>query len=795
MGQKFHLFVLFGILSFFGFAQGPIASYIVGSDTNLAVVKVCRGYQINFQDNSIGASTYLWTFPGGTPVSSINANPNVTFSNNGLYNCSFTVTDGSGNSNTISFQVQVSFSQPNASIGFLPNVCSSNPPYLLTGGSPVGGQYFGPGVSNNRFNAGIADTGYHSIGYVYTAPNGCSDTAFSTIYVTPGPTAILIELSSFSNCNGFSAANPNFTITTFDASNSPDSILNYEIIWGDGTLGWDSTAFRTTGVTHTYFGQGIYNLKYVVTSGNGCTDTVEYSVLNTTNPASLNIINPGGTNGCAPVTVTFPLSTTNQDSTTTYTIDWGDGSDTTFAHPPPSLITHTYDTTSCLEPGGFFNITAISQNACVTTQSTVAGPFVTQPSIAAFTVPNGCVNEPHSLTNLSIPGYDNACSRLTTFVWDWGDGTPQTTVISSQPVPPAGLHTWTSAGIYNVTLWVLSSGSTSCPGDSLTQLVCIGDAPSNTLMFTDSIGCFPFVPVFSNNSDTSTYCGSSNYGWYLNDSTGVNFVNGTSYYNFEPEIEFSTSGLYNLSYWNTNECGGDTTSQNIYVQGPPDVNLPPNTFLYCDTTRIRFATDSLHTPIVNDYFSAITSYEWSISPSGYTYLNGTDSTSQFPDVLLTPNVYTIIHQVTNGCGSDIDTQMVVVNALTNGGYLIDNTLGCHPLVVNVQSTSTMNIMHEWYINDSLYSTARDTSMVLTNTSLTSDSIYSIDLVVTSGLGCTDTIHKLVTVRPSPYTDFNFSKTCFSDSTSFYDSTIIAYAPILSWTWHLGDGSTSKWQHP
>ncbi len=796
MNGKNYLFTLIILLGFSGYVRGQAASFIVDGDTNLSVVRVCKGYTIDFIDNSTGIiQIYSWVFPGGSPTSSSLQSPSVVFNTNGTYNCSFTISYSGGLTNTISFQVKVSSNVTNASFGFLPSVCSSDPAYLLTTGNPSGGSYFGTGVSNNRFNPAIADTGFHTLGYVYSAPNGCRDTAYSTVYVKPGPKAALLELSSFSNCNAFSFANPNFLITIFDISTSPDSIVKHEVIWGDGTLKWDSTGFRTTGLQHTYYGQGIYQLKYVVTSGNGCTDTAVYSVLNTTNPASLNITNPGGTNGCAPVTVTFPLSTTNSDSTITYTVDWGDGTDTSFNHPPPATLTHTYDTTSCLQPGGFFNITAISKNACVTTQSTVAGPFVTQPAIAEFAPLNGCVNQLHSLPNMSVPGFDNACSRLTTFKWDWGDGSPFTTVISSAPIPPPGTHIWTAKGYYNVTLWVISPGSVACPGDSITYVVCIGDAPKDSIVFTDSAGCAPYQPLFNNNTDTSTYCGSSTFGWYVNDSTGYSFINGTSASDFDPDIQFTVPGVYLLSFYNINECGGDTVTQKIIVQGPPIVNLPPNPFPYCDTVKIRFATDSLHTPTIDSNYAAITSYSWSITPSGFTYLNGTDSTSQFPEILLVPNTYTIIINATNACGSDADTQIVVVNSLTNGGFLIDNLDGCAPLTVNVKSTSTSNIQHKWYINGVLYSTFRDTNMILTNTGLVSDSIYLIELEVTSGLGCSDTIKEWVTVRPTPQPNFSFTSACISDTTFFYDSTLFAYAPLINWSWDFGDNTTSKQTNP
>ena len=81
------------IVGFLGYAQGPMAGFVVNGDTNVSLVKVCNGYSIEFFNNSSGIPTnYNWQFPGGTPSSSSNVNPAIIWSNNGLYNCSFTIT-------------------------------------------------------------------------------------------------------------------------------------------------------------------------------------------------------------------------------------------------------------------------------------------------------------------------------------------------------------------------------------------------------------------------------------------------------------------------------------------------------------------------------------------------------------------------------------------------------------------------------------------------------------------------------------------------------------------------------
>lgn len=56
---------------------------------------ICSGETINFTDASYhGASGWDWTFPGGSPSTSADQNPTVSYSTPGIYEVSLTVTDG-----------------------------------------------------------------------------------------------------------------------------------------------------------------------------------------------------------------------------------------------------------------------------------------------------------------------------------------------------------------------------------------------------------------------------------------------------------------------------------------------------------------------------------------------------------------------------------------------------------------------------------------------------------------------------------------------------------------------------
>ena len=62
--------------------------------------RVCEGQNIQFIDESIAASSLLWEFPGGTPSTSTEKFPTVTYSTSGIYNVSLKIDTENGDTET-----------------------------------------------------------------------------------------------------------------------------------------------------------------------------------------------------------------------------------------------------------------------------------------------------------------------------------------------------------------------------------------------------------------------------------------------------------------------------------------------------------------------------------------------------------------------------------------------------------------------------------------------------------------------------------------------------------------------
>jgi hypothetical protein len=85
--------------------------------------------------------------------------------------------------NTSNGQVEVMvYPYPVVELEDFETVYTNTPAFELTGGTPVGGTYSGPGVDDGMFDAAVAGFGTHTITYTYEE-NACESFAEATIVV------------------------------------------------------------------------------------------------------------------------------------------------------------------------------------------------------------------------------------------------------------------------------------------------------------------------------------------------------------------------------------------------------------------------------------------------------------------------------------------------------------------------------------------------------------------------------------------------------------------------------------
>ncbi len=222
-----------------------VAIQIVASDTVL-----CSGSSVTL--DASGANTYFWSPASGlssTFGASVVASPSATTKYSVLG------TDGSGCQAYERITLTVN-PRPTVSLASQPSSCIDDDPRTLTGGSPSGGVYSGPGVSAGQFDASAAGTGFHTITYTYTNAQACEASATRTITVY---------------------SLPNVTLSSF-----PSRCINA----GDVTLSGGSPSggiYSGTGISGGVFdpvtaGVGAHTITYEYTDSHGCTNSSTSSI-------------------------------------------------------------------------------------------------------------------------------------------------------------------------------------------------------------------------------------------------------------------------------------------------------------------------------------------------------------------------------------------------------------------------------------------------------------------------------------------------------------------------------------
>ncbi len=494
-----------------------IASGICGSDTLiqdvLIVTPPTAGFEVDTNTvcidgvvqytstSSSNTTTYNWTFEGGTPSSSSEQNPLVTYSASGLYDVELIVSNTAG-SDTINFQEFITV-QPDASADFTANVNLGAVDF--TNQSVDADNYswfFGDGGTSNEVDPTHVYNEDGTYEVLLIASNACgSDSVIQLIDIFLPPVA------------GFDVA-AQVGCTPFEVPFSNTSSANataFEWIFEGGT---PSTSTEENPVV-IYDQAGTYPVTLIVTNTVG-TDTLTI--------ADYITVALGGTAGFDfVVNGTEVVFTNNSTNANTYEWAFGDGAFSSETNP-----THIYD------QDGLYTVVLTVENDCETLVVeqqiliSVGAPI----ALFSYNQDSYCLPATVSFVNESSANSDS-------YLWVFPGGSPSTSTDENPFV------TYASPGFYSVTL-IASNGNGEGVYE-LTNEIEIYDVPTAGFDYTVS----GYSVVFENTS-----IGGETYFWDFGDGVGTSNMASPSY-------NYGEVGNYPVVLTVMNPC--DTVSTSVEV--------------------------------------------------------------------------------------------------------------------------------------------------------------------------------------------------------------------------------------
>ena len=199
---------------------------------------LCDGGSVDLTSSQGTGNT--WSTTGTAQTITVTTSGSITV----LY------TDGNGCFATSAATDVVVNPLPTIALIAMPDVCDYTAPVTLSGATPAGGTYSGPGVTGTTFDPAAAGLGTHTISYSFTDANGCANT---------GTTDVVVDacLSIYEQENIGLSIFPNPTTNELNIEINGD--FNYEIVDARGRniangSGSESVVLKTTNYeTGVYF--------------------------------------------------------------------------------------------------------------------------------------------------------------------------------------------------------------------------------------------------------------------------------------------------------------------------------------------------------------------------------------------------------------------------------------------------------------------------------------------------------------------------------------------------------------
>lgn len=450
--------------------------------------------------------------------------------------------------------------------------------------------------------------------------------------------------------------------------------------------------------------------------------------------------------GCVPLTVSF---TAPAGGGPTHFWTFGDGATATGENPENTFVT----------PGTYE----------VEYSATAAGPVIGTVTINVYEQPvpeftadptEGCAPLLVNFTNTTQVG---AGVNITGYSWVFGDGGNAS---GSSPN-----HWFTAPGSYFVSLEIqtnlASCNATQIYNDEIT--VTQGPFVSFATDPNPANACDPPLTVsFTNNSGSSQPL---TYEW--------DFGNGNTSTDEDPADQtYTENGQFTISLTGTDPDGCAST-----FTRPVSIGSPTTAFIIPDTICIG---DSVQ--MINNSSSGF--YQW-------TFAVGNDpqiTSEPAPWVhFLTEGIQDVSLTSSAGVCSTTETVQIFVEDPSAEFTSLPDYSCIEPFDVQFTPVNQGYATYEWLFGDSATSTLTNPLHTYSYEDTTEYSWYGMDtlhtiLVVTSTAGCIDTVWHTDTLwLPNAVFFPDVAEGCAPLTVTFSDSST-SKEDIISWEWHLGDGS-------
>jgi len=518
---------------------------------------------------------------------------------------------------------------------------------------------------------------------------------------------------------------------------------------------------------HKYSGIGPYDVKLIVTSNNGCIDSVTKTI-NTIYAQPKSQFNVTS-EVCLRESTAF-TDQTNPQGRVMQKWRWSFSDGQTDTVNNPSIIVKSSGTYTAT----LFGYTADGCVSDTLTKSFVINPL---PDPQFSMVTPACETETVSFIQQAVANVGNIVR------WNWRLGDASVTKDYNDPNAIVS-NIFPSWGDQRIRLMV--ENSKGCKSDTLIKTLRINPKPK--LNFGIPIICLPDGTATLSDS-TAIADGTASlfsYKWKFGDPNASISNPDTSVIK-NPTHRYSAVAPYNIKLVVTsnNGCTDSLTKVVNTIYAQPKVSF--------NATEVCLRQTTQFTDLTDPQGRAMQKWRWSFS-------NGKTDTIKNPVLTVTSaGTYnaTLYGFTSDGCVSDTLTKSFIVNPLPTAQFRMVNPACETDSVVFIQEAiANVGNLTRWNWKLGTGSTNQDVTDVNTLVSkiFPQWGDQSISLMVENSKGCiSDTLIKSVRINPKPKVAFTLPEVCLSDAFAEFQSTstLADSSQTMSYVWDFGDPNATS----